>query len=58
MYKNVYTAKGHHVKQNKANTERQVLHVFSYRWKLGKDLKRGIKEWEGSSRAVGRGDFK
>lgn len=43
MYKNVYTAKGHHVKQNKANTERQVLHVFSYRWKLDKDLKRGYK---------------
>jgi hypothetical protein len=26
----------HHVKQNKSDSERQVLHVFAYIWKLKK----------------------
>jgi hypothetical protein len=29
---------GHHVKQNKLDAERQVLHIFSCIWKLGKKV--------------------
>jgi hypothetical protein len=32
-----------HVKRNKPDSQRQVLHVFSHMWYPGKKIKRGIK---------------
>lgn len=38
---------GHHVKSNKPDIGRQVLHIFSYMWKLEKKKNKDLKIEEG-----------